>query len=453
MLKTTLSAALGCALLVASCAPGAAEPEGRRPNVVLVIIDTLRADMLSSYGHPADPSPALTRITAGGVQFDNVISQTSWTLPSIGSMLTSQYPRTLGLYAEHDHALPYRFDSLAEVLHDNGYATFGATANPNINSRAQFDQGFDEYVDSLVVFREDVEEGEVFAGDAKKLHSARDLMLEAFDFVERQDPDTPVYLQLNLMEVHEYNDIDMLRPSHRGLFKGMKGGPYLRMVRQVTDDLEVFVDRLKAMPGWEDTLFCITSDHGEGLGDHPDVSHSAGHGGTLYRSMVHVPWFLFNPSWTPKVERVSQTVRLLELQPTLLDMVGIDPPPGIAGRSLKPLIDHEEGERAEVPLPEFFVTETYFRDFRKISALGADWQYVNNRTRIQQLPEHELQSSTSTPNGALTDQAALHPDVVERMRRYLAAWEAQHEEAPSVQVGEELTPELLEQLEAIGYTR
>ncbi|MFT7465403.1 MAG: arylsulfatase A-like enzyme, partial [Pseudohongiellaceae bacterium] len=132
--------------------PNPAE-EARRPNVVLIIIDTLRADVLSSYGHSADPSPALSRLTADGVQFDSVISQTSWTLPSIGSMLTSQYPRTLGLYAEFDHALPERFVALAEVLNDHGYATFGATANPNINSRAQFDQGFDEYVDSIYVFR------------------------------------------------------------------------------------------------------------------------------------------------------------------------------------------------------------------------------------------------------------------------------------------------------------
>ena len=452
-LVAALSLAVACAPTETGADPGAApDPEGRRPNVVLIIIDTLRADMLSSYGHPADPSPALTRLSAGGVQFETVISQTSWTLPSIGSMLTSQYPRTLGLYAEFDHALPERFVALAEVLNAHGYATFGATANPNINSRAQFDQGFDEYVDSIYVFRrsrDDLEEGEIFARDAK-LHSARELLKKAADFAAARDPSQPVYLQLNLMEVHEYGDLDMLRPAYRKLFQGVTGAPYLRMVRQVTDDIEAFVARLRQQPGWKDTLFCITSDHGEGLRDHPDVKNSRGHGGLLYPSMVHVPWLLFNESWRPAVRRVTQPVRLLELLPTVLDFVGIVPPGDVAGVSLVPLID---GAQSSDLLPEFIITETYFRNFRKISALGPSWQYVNNRTDVQGLPEHELQSRSSTPNGAQTDVAADHPGVLERMQRFVSMWEAQHEEAAPIPVGTALTDELRQQLNAIGYTR
>ena len=452
-LVSVLSLAVACGPAETGDDPGAApEPEGRRPNVVLIIVDTLRADMLSSYGHPADPSPALTRLSAGGVQFESVISQTSWTLPSIGSMLTSQYPRTLGLYAEFDHALPERFDVLAELLQSNGYATFGATANPNINSRAQFDQGFDEYVDSIYVFRrsrDDVEEGEIFARDAK-LHSARELMKKAVDFAAAADPSTPVFLQLNLMEVHEYADLDMLRPAYRELFQGVEGAPYLRMVRQVTDDIEAFVNKLRAQPGWEDTLFCITSDHGEGLGDHPGVKNSRGHGGLLYPSMVHVPWMLFSSSWTPAVRRVTQTVRLLELAPTLLELAGVAPPAELVGVSLVPLI---EGVEALAPLPEYIVTETYFRDLRKISAIGPSWQYLNNRTRVQGLPVHELQARAETPNGAETDVAADHPEVLKSMQRFVSLWESQHEEAESIAVGAELTDELRQQLNAIGYTR
>ena len=454
------AAQLAALVLAVACGPSEAgddlgtlsEPEGRRPNVVLIIIDTLRADMLSSYGHPEDPSPALTRLTADGVQFESVISQTSWTLPSIGSMLTSQYPRTLGLYSEFDHALPERFVALAEAFNDHGYATFGATANPNINSRAQFDQGFDQYVDSIYVFRrsrDDLEDGEIFARDAK-LHSARELLKQALDFAAATDPSTPAYLQLNLMEVHEYSDPDMLRPAYEELFEGVEGARYLRMVRQVTDDIEVFVNNLRAQPGWEDTLFCITSDHGEGLRDHPAVTNSRGHGGLLYPSMVHVPWLLFNSAWAPTVRRVTQPVRLLELAPTLLELVGIAPPSDFAGVSLMPLL---EGLEEAAPLPEYIVTETYFRDFRKISAVGPSWQYVNNRTSVQGLPEHELQDRSGTPNGAETDLAADHPEVLERMQRFVSAWEAQHQEATPIPVGTALTDELREQLNAIGYTR
>jgi arylsulfatase A-like enzyme len=87
-----------------------------------------------------------------GVRFDSVIAQSSWTRPSIGSMLTSQYPRTLGIYKEKDEVLPHDAVTLAEVLKEAGYTTIGATANANINSSFNFQQGFDHYIDSNVLY-------------------------------------------------------------------------------------------------------------------------------------------------------------------------------------------------------------------------------------------------------------------------------------------------------------
>jgi arylsulfatase len=431
---------------------GGGQSDTKRPNVVLIIIDTLRADMLSSYGHPADASPALTRITRNAVQFDSVIAQTSWTLPSIGSLLTSQYPRTLGLYDEGDQVLPQHFTTLAEVFQQNSYATFGVTANPNINSRAQFDQGFDEYVDSLVVFvesRKDLQEGEIFFKDSK-LNSTNDLFDQAREFAAMQEPKTPVFLQLNLMEVHEYARENMLRADYQELFPGEAHARYLRSVRQVTDDIEQFVQEIESLPGWEDALFCITSDHGEGLTDHPDIVSSMGHGTLLYPSVVHVPWLLFSKAWTPEVTHVTQDVRLLEVVPTVLDLVGIDPPPDVQGVSLKTVI---LGEQDVAPVPDYIITETYFRHFRKISAYHGNWQYIDNRKTAWQEPTHEIQSRRSVPNGAATNLAGKKPKLVELMRRYVDRWEQRFEEATPQTAGEELPEELRRQLEAIGYTR
>ncbi len=105
-----------------------------RPNIVLIIIDTLRADKLGCYGFPENTSPEIDRIANKGILFENVISQSSWTRPSIGSMLTSLYPRTVGIYKEEFDILHDRYETLAEILNDNGYYTMGITANPNINS-------------------------------------------------------------------------------------------------------------------------------------------------------------------------------------------------------------------------------------------------------------------------------------------------------------------------------
>jgi arylsulfatase A-like enzyme len=111
------------------------------PNVVLIIIDALRQDKLGAYGFSEETSPEIDRMARQGVRFDSVIAQSSWTRPSIGSMLTSQYPRTLGIYKEKDEVLPHDAVTLAEVLKEAGYTTIGATANANINSSFNFQQG------------------------------------------------------------------------------------------------------------------------------------------------------------------------------------------------------------------------------------------------------------------------------------------------------------------------
>lgn len=123
------------------------------PNVVLIIIDTLRQDKLSAYGFPEETSPEIDRMAEQGVRFNRVIAQSSWTRPSIGSMLTSQYPRTLGIYKETGEVLPDDFVTIAEALREAGYTTIGATANANINTSFNFQQGFDHYVDSTVLLR------------------------------------------------------------------------------------------------------------------------------------------------------------------------------------------------------------------------------------------------------------------------------------------------------------
>ena len=434
---------LACALV------GCTEPD-HRPNVVLIVIDTLRADKLSSYGCERDTSPALTRLSERGVQFDKVISQTSWTLPSIGSMLTSQYPRTLGLYEEDAQMLPDSAETLAESLKRAGYATFGITANPNLNKRYNFQQGFDQYHESLVVFRksrDEVPEGKLFFRDAT-LRTAPDIATEVYDFAKRVGDSQPAFVQIDLMEVHEYFNGKLRREEYSKYFKNDPLASYLQMVRQVTDDLGVFVEQLSAMDGWANTLFVFTSDHGEGLTDHPDVESSRGHGALLYKSHVSVPWIMYNPSWTPLRSHIEQRVRLLDLVPTVLDYVGATPPPGLEGVSMMPLIN---GQVEQVPMPEFMLSETYFRKFRKISAIGEQWQYVENRKPQGGLPPFEFQKWDSKPDGRKTNRLSANKAEARRMQAYITDWESRHKAAKPVPIEDELDEATRAQLEAVGY--
>lgn len=446
--RRTLCAGLLC---LTSCGGEAPRPA----NLVLVMIDTLRADKVSSYGAEVDTSPGLTRLAEKGVQFDSVIAQSSWTLPSVGSMLTSRYPRSLGLYTEDGQMVPGDAVTLAEVVQDAGYATFGFTANPNLNSRYNFHQGFDHYSDSSVVFHmrgDEPPEGSTSYLDAP-LRSSPEVFDAALEFARTMNGSRPAFIQLNLMEVHEHKSDRYLREPYKKLFEGQESALYLRAVRQVTDDTEAFVNELAGLPGWEDTLFVILSDHGEGLEDHPDVVRSKGHGALLYGSNISVPWILYNPLWQgsdpgPAGQRVTQTLRLLDVLPTLLDVLQLEAPAECLGSSAWPLA---LGQIRQVATPEFLVSETFFRGVSKISTLGQGWQYLNNRNKHPGLPRHELQAWDSRPNGVLTDASSTQRKEMRRMRAFLEDWEVRNPLARQTALVGELSEEAAAQLKAIGY--
>ncbi len=420
------------------------------PNVVLIIIDTLRADKLSSYGHAEDPSPALSRLTENGVQFDSVYAQASWTLPSASSMLTSQYPRTIGIYGVNSGSLPDRFTTLAEALKAAGYTTFGATANPNLNTIANFQQGFDEYLDSNLFPERKGKKGQptnkISSGPA--LRTAPELFQDAVDFIDATNNVQPYFLQFDVMEVHEHNFPELLRSEYADGFEESEDAAYLRRIRQVTDDIEGFVGRLRELEGWEHTLFVITSDHGEGLKDHPGVERAHAHGWQLYDSQLRVPLLIFNESWMIEPKRISQSVRLLDLLPTVLELAGTPPPLGIEGISLVPLMT---GAVEEIEFPDALITETHFRGANKISIHAREWQYIHNREKQAVGQPHELQHRDQVPNGPATDVSNQYPKVLKALQGKIAAWERAHPENPSTVQTEELSESELEQLEAIGY--
>lgn len=451
--STAAGLGIGIGRGVSAALPETTADASRPPNIALIILDTVRADKLGCYGGRIDVSPALDRIAEKGLVFERTIAQCSWTRPSTGSFLTSRYPRGLGLYVEKDEMLNESFDTLAKALKRHGYATFGATANPNLNRVFNFHLGFDEYIESSVVFswmpgaRAQNVRGHV------SLPSAPTLFEKALAFADAH-PQGPCYVQLNLMDVHEWyvrrDSYRLTRPEYRSMFKdsGDRYPAYLQAVRQLTDDTAKFIVQLSELPGWEDTLFAVISDHGEGLDDHPGVAKSLHHGWLLYESQVAVPWILYGRHWNVAQPRIRQPVRLLELAPTLLDLAGAPPLEGAEGISLRPLL---EGKVDKVALPEYFITETDFRGASKVGAYAADWKYFENLTAHAGLPPHELQRRGGRELGLRTDQSAAQPEVAGAMRPFVEEWMANHEKAPPTLANKVLSEEEKRQLEAIGY--
>lgn len=432
---------------------------GKRPHVVMVVIDTLRADKVGCYGAPWDSSPELDRFAEQGVQFSEVVAQSSWTRPSFGSFLTSRYPRTVGLYKEKGDILPDRFETLAEVLEQSGYRTLGATANANINSAFNFHQGFDYYLDSHVVWRF------MKAGEDQKsvnestLPGARDrfrALLEHLDGESERVSHEPHFLMAVIMEVHEKHRDKMFRPRFREKFRGKANDPleakYLRAVRQSSHDISWFVDRLLERPAWEDnTLFVFVSDHGEGLRTHPHVPRSRKHGHLLYESQVLVPMIFYDTSGRlPEGRRVERRVRLLDLMPTLLGYLGIEERPRMTGTSLMPLIEDPE---ADVGLSDSFVVETQFRENDKTGLYAGKWQYFHNRDGHPNTRTHALHRFGPKDDGHRTDVGKEHPEVLARLRSRLEAWEKEHPRVESTHRDEGTPEQVKEQLRSLGYAQ
>jgi arylsulfatase A-like enzyme len=442
-------------------------PSGRPapPNVVLLIIDTLRSDLLGCYGCAEDLSPEIDEIAGRGVLFEDILAQCSWTRPSIGSLVTGLYPRTLGIYKETYDILAEEHLTLSEILRDNGYATLGITANPNINKVFGFGQGFDEYFESSVLFSwMRPEEGKTLQKPGKVANLPRSK--DVFDWVLRKARETggrPAYVQINIMEVHspelvreeflrlggQYAEKYVLHDREIGKGRHIVWKTYLA-VRQVSHDIGVFVQRLTSLPGWENTLFVITSDHGQGLADHPDVHDSLHHGNLLYGSQLEVPLILYNASGPTAGKKLSGRARLLDVMPTILDYVGVPVPDGIAGVSLLPLV---RGSGAPPVLPGVFVAETNWRNVNKIAAYGEDWKYIENRDGWKGVNPYELQRIGRTENGALTDQIGAYPEIVESLRSSLEGWEARIERMEAIQPAGGPSEKELEQLKSLGYIK
>lgn len=126
-------------------ASAAAKPDGF--NVLLIVVDTLRSDRIGCYGYGRDASPAIDRLAAQGTRFDRAYSPSSWTQPSIASMLTGKYPSSHSL-TRINQSLPHSVTTLAEILKEHGYATSGVVSHRLVTSRFQFDQGYESYHES-----------------------------------------------------------------------------------------------------------------------------------------------------------------------------------------------------------------------------------------------------------------------------------------------------------------
>jgi arylsulfatase A-like enzyme len=433
-------AAIAAALL---CANGCGWPGESAPHegsVVLVVIDTLRADRMGLYGHGRPTTPELERIAERSVVFDRAYAASSWTLPSIASIFTGLRPRNHGAgrwagsdnepkpgfsgvaiavdgetkrFSSLDPAVP----TLAEALRGAGYATAAIVDNPFLQRAFKMKRGFDHYDqasggdDGGRRAREVVDRGlewiELGAGDRFFL------LLHFYDPHMNYDAPAPMGGRFS----DEYaaggdrkrpvRNPGYLRRRAPTLDEGTQDfirAAYDEEVAYVDRELGRLLDRLDEISGAHPPLVVITADHGEELFDHA----SFGHGHTLFEEQLRVPLILISPAVEPG--RVDAPVSIIDIAPTILAAVGVPAPARMDGRSLWATATRR------TPLPPRPVIAERTGDGPDRRAV-VDWPYKLIATAGAARPElYDLEADPNERRNLAADASQL----VSRLKRHLA---------------------------------
>lgn len=320
------AAALACsALLFAACGRGQAGHFSKAP-VILVSIDTLRADHLHAYGASLVETPNIDRLAADGVVFENAYSHVPLTLPSHTTMMTGRLPYENGVRSNIGYHLGPG-PSLPKLLSENGYATGGAVSSYVLRGETGMASLFDFYDDSLEVWDSATLGALQRRGD--------DTLHAALGWVDRVR-DKPFFLFLHLFEPHTpYEPAEPFRARYAS-------SPYDGEIATADAILGRLFAELEKRGLYDDALIVLVSDHGEGLNDHGEAEH----GVLLYREVLHVPLILKLPKRRLAGQRVAAPVQLTDILPTITNAVGAKTPPGLPGTSL---IDIAEGRAKSNP--------------------------------------------------------------------------------------------------------
>ena len=452
-----LFAGLSCLALGLACGPDSAELRRRdpRPNIVLISMDTTRADHLSAYGYERDTSPSLRVLADQGMRFEVAYAPSATTGPSHASLFTALAPIAHGV-AKNGWPLAAEFETLAEILNGAGYETAAVMSSYVLSSRFGFDQGFGhfdtDFSQADVPAGDRLWEGEIVPG---KFHGrADDTTRRALEWLdERLQPELPLFLFVHYFDPHT----PYLPPE--GYSPPFEPGPReaLKLNRTIFfyDTLIAFTDREigRLLAGLEarglegDTLVVVTGDHGEGLMSHGHMFH----GVHIYEEGVRIPLIARWPGHIPAGVVVPGPVGLTDLAPTVLDLAGVSFPASAQGRSLA------EALLASGELDPSRPVHLYRRRYaggevvEGIYAEGEKFGLRRGRWKLIEGPgEGTLELfDLETDPGEQTNLAGQEPERTARMREEIAAWRRAH----TLEVGDERIPSAEERmrLEALGY--
>jgi arylsulfatase A-like enzyme len=324
-LKTNwLLGLIGLALILVSCSLNTPE---KPDNVVLIIIDTMRADRLGCYGYPFPTSPHIDALASEGTMFELAITCTPVTLPSVSAILTSTYPATNNVRYNGKFFLSDASITLAEILKEEGYKTAAFIGGFPLDSRFKTNQGFDVYDDNFSGSSDKRARTWIGHGVSDFERTAAEVNEAAFAWLDTLGDDR-FFLMIHYFDPHwPYQPTN----SYAEKFKNS----YNAEVAYTDEHVGGLLKKLEDLGLKDNTFIILTGDHGESLGAHGEATH----GEFLFDTTLHVPLILQHENDIPRGHKVDTMVKTLDIMPTILDFLDIDNSPHSQGVSLLPALD------------------------------------------------------------------------------------------------------------------
>jgi arylsulfatase A-like enzyme len=404
----------------------------QRPNVILLTLDTTRADHLGCYGHNGGASPNLDQLAQQGVCFSEARSQVPITLPSHTSILTGTYPQIHGVHQHTDRFSHPDLRTLAEILLEQGYQTSAFIGARVLDAKFGLNRGIDSYFDKIGSRQDerpaDSRRASQIIADARKWFSQR--------------PDGPYFSWLHFYDPHLV--FDPPEPYRQNFIDN----PYLGEIAYMDNQIGEFLTWLRERGELENTIIVAIADHGESLGEHGIYGHTE----YVYQEVLQIPLIISWPGKIPEGRVVNELVRSIDLMPTVLDFLGLSIPEFVQGESLRGLLGNRDEAGPEVENRVSFFESRYLENLFGWSALEGVEYRGNKYIRS---PRCELYDLVQDPreNDNLCQSAG---PLGRRMVRLLD--DAVNESSPEIsgpneppKENQSIDPQTREALSSLGY--
>ncbi|MFH1312563.1 MAG: sulfatase [Candidatus Eisenbacteria bacterium] len=442
-------AILVTAIAMCACTRAHDSPKAERGhNVILILIDTTRADHVGCYGYERNTTPNLDKFASDAILFTNAISPAPWTTPTVASMFTAQYPHVLG-YQDQAVVLDEKFPCLAEILRNSGYATGGIISHAYISDTFGIGQGFDSYDEENAQGHGHVSSPSVTEKAIAFVEENMDRKFFLFvhyfdphcDYILHEEYDYYPDYEGPLVSGQTISDLRELAPGMTEEDVRFLNALYDSEIRFTDEHVGRFLDVLKELGLYDTSIIVIGADHGEEFLERGD--HWIGHTRTVYQELIHVPLMIRLPG-EAGARVIDQYVGLVDFTPTILMLNGLEMPDGYTHDGVALEIAGGKTPQARAVFSETMRWGTYQAMIR--DGLKLIYDPTNDSTQLIDLAEDP---------GETRDLGAEDLKTLRMMQTDLHEWDYQMRlrRAELKTRSPKLSQDQVDQLKSLGYIR